>query len=391
MSTPSDTSATPAVDRRRAVAALAALSFATFTFVTTEILPSGLLTLMAPDLGRSTAQIGLLVTGYALVVVVASVPLAYVTRRIPRRYLLSGTLAVAAAAMLWSGIASGYEQLLAARLVTALSQALFWSIVVAAATGVFAPHERGRMLSRLMVGNAVAPVLGVPFGVWLGQQAGWRAAFLVMSGLCLVVCVAVASLVATVPPEQGGAARGVAPNTRSFVLVMVATALLATGGLCMFTFVTQYLIEVTGFRQSDLSVILLLQGLAGIGGTLAIGHVLDRRPRVALLGALGVLCVGLTAFWAWGTVPVAAVASLAVVGAAFSSVPPTLSHRTLHVAPGNTDIALATNSSMFNVGIAAGSALGAGIVTVLSVREVPFAGAVFAAAALVVVLADRSR
>jgi predicted MFS family arabinose efflux permease len=391
VSTPPQTSAAPAVDRRRAVAALIALSFATFAFVTTEILPSGLLTLMAPDLGRSTAQIGLLVTGYALVVVVASVPLAHATRRVPRRFLLAGTLAVAAAALLWSALAPSYGQLLAARLVTALAQALFWSVVAAAATGVFPPYERGRMVSRLMVGNAVAPVLGVPFGTWLGYLAGWRAAFLVMSGVCLLVGVAVAALVATVPPEQGGAARGAAPSARNFVLVLVVTALLVTGGLCTFTFVTQYLIEVTGYRQSDLSLILFLQGLAGVLGALAVGQVLDRRPRAAMLGALGMLGVGLVAFWAWGPMPVVAVASLALAGAAFSAIPPTLTHRTMRVAPGNTDIALATNSAVFNLGIAAGSALGAALVTLLSVREVPLAGAVFVAAAVVVVLRDRWR
>jgi len=381
----------PTVERRRAVAALVALSFATFAFVTTEVLPSGLLTLMAPDLGRSTAQVGLLVTGYALVVVVASVPLAHVTRRIPRRYLLTGTLAVAAASMLWSGLAVDYGQLLAARLVTALAQALFWAVVAAAATGVFAPEERGRMLSRLMVGNAVAPVLGVPLGVWLGQQAGWRSAFLVMSGLCLAVGVAVAALMATVPPEEAGAARGIAPDTRSFVLLLVATVLLVTGALCTLTFVTQYLIEVTGFEQADLSTVLFVQGLAGVAGTLSVGRVLDRHPRASLLGALCGLGTGLAVFWAWGTTPAVAVVGLVLAGAGLSAVPPVLSHRTMHVAPGSTDIALATNSAVFNVGIAAGSALGAAVVTVLSVRQVPLVGCAFVVAAIGVVLADRWR
>src|SRR6185312_9370297 len=101
---------------RRAVYALAALSAATFCYVTTEVLPIGLLTLIAPDLGRSRSEAGLLVTGYALVVMIVALPLTRVTRRVPRRPLLAGALGVFASATAVSAFATSYEVLLAARL-----------------------------------------------------------------------------------------------------------------------------------------------------------------------------------------------------------------------------------------------------------------------------------
>ena len=115
----------PAVSRGRAVAALVALSTGAFCFVTAELLPIGLLTLIARDLDHTESSIGLLVTGYAVVVMVASVPLTRVTRRLPRRALLGGTLAVFVLSTLVSAAATDYTLLLVARLFTALGQAVF--------------------------------------------------------------------------------------------------------------------------------------------------------------------------------------------------------------------------------------------------------------------------
>jgi MFS transporter, DHA1 family, inner membrane transport protein len=127
-----------------AVGALLALAVAAFTYVTAETLPIGLLLLMTADLGVSPSAVGLLVTCYGLVVVVASLPLTHVTRRMPRQLLLSGLLAVFVMATWVSAAAASYRVLLAARVVTALSQALFWSIVVPTAAGLFPPRVRGR-------------------------------------------------------------------------------------------------------------------------------------------------------------------------------------------------------------------------------------------------------
>src|SRR4051794_32315363 len=128
---------------RRANWALAALAVAAFTYVTTEVLPIGLLTVIAGDLHRSVSGTGLLVTGYATVVVLASLPLTRLTRRVPRRTLLTVTLGVFVAGTLLSAVAPTYPVLLGGRLLIALTQALFWSVAATTATAMFPPEVRG--------------------------------------------------------------------------------------------------------------------------------------------------------------------------------------------------------------------------------------------------------
>lgn len=380
--------AAPPVDQRRAAVALIALSVSAFTFVTAENLPGGLLTLIAPDLGRSTSEVGLLVTAYAAVVVLASLPLSRLTRRFPRRWVLAATTAVCTIGTLWSAFAAGYVDLMAARMVTALGQALFWSVVTPAAASLFAPAVRGKMIARLAIGNSLAPLLGVPLGTWVGQQAGWRTAFLVFSVVSLLACLAMAIAMPDVDAEQSGTARGTHPSARRFVVLMVVTVLLVTGGFMMITFVTQFLLETAGFPDRYLSALLLGQGIAGLVGTLLIGQVLDKRPWQTVLVALGLLTGALVLLWTMGHVPALALVGLALFGLAFSAIPPALSFLSMQVAPGATESATAISSSVFNVGIGGGAALGALVVATVGIDTVPLVGAFFVLVALVVVAVD---
>lgn len=364
------------------------MALSAFLFVTVESLPAGLLTLMAPDLGRSTSQIGLLVTGYALVVVVAAVPLAHWTRGVPRRWVLSSCAGVAAVSTLAAALAPTYEEVLAARLGTAAAQALFWVAVVPATTGLFRPLVRGKVMARLAVGNSLAPVLGVPAGTWLGAHSSWRWTFAAVAGLSLVVTLVVAALFPTIPPAAGGASRAPHPNASRFTFQMVATVLVVTGAFGVITFVTQYLVDVTGFAQDALPQLLLLQGVAGVVGTLVVGRFMDPRPVGVVLVGMSVLVVALVALWAFGERPVAAVSALALFGFAFSTVPPALAHRVMLVAPRTTNMGMAVSSSLFNLGIAAGSGLGAVLVAVVGVRSVPLVSAGAVVLALLVALAE---
>ncbi|MFC8796319.1 MFS transporter [Promicromonospora sp. NPDC057138] len=376
--------AAPPVDQRRAVIALVALAVSAFTFVATENLPGGLLTLIAPDLGRSTSEIGLLVTAYAAVVVVASLPLAQVTRRFSRRYVLAATTAVCAAGSLWSAFAIGYADLMAARMVTALGQALFWAIVMPAAAALFAPAVRGKMIARVTVGSSLGPVLGVPLGTWVGQQTNWRAAFLLFAVVSVAACITMAVAMPDVTLEQGGTARGTHPSMGRFLVLLLVTVLAVTGSFMMITFVTQFLVETAGFPARYLSVLLLGQGTVGVLTTVLIGQVLDKRPWQAVLVALTLLTGTLVWLWGLGHVPALALVGLAMFGVALSAIPPALSFLSMQVAPGSTESASAISSSVFNLGIGGGAALGALVVARAGVSTVPLFGAVFVLAALAV-------
>lgn len=379
---------TPQVSPRRAWAALLVLSVAAFAFVTTEVLPIGLLTVIAPDLHRSLSQVGLLVSGYAVVVVVASVPLTRLTHRVPRRELLCITLILFAASDAMAALASTYAVLACARVVTALTQALFWSVVSPAVTGLFPVAVRGRVVSLFSTGAALGPVLGVPLGTWLGQHAGWPAPFAVMAGAGLAIAAAVYALIPSYRPAAGGAARGSAPDVRRFAMLLAAITVGIAGFLTLQTYVTPFLLDVGGFSRTALAPLLFVSGAAAVAGTIAVGRTLDAHPIASLLAPLGAGAACLLGLYAAGAVQPVAIVLLAGVGGTFSAFATGVQSRMLQLAPGSTDLASAGVSTAFNVGIAAGSLLGGVLLPGQGPRPLALVGGLLTAAALAILTVD---
>jgi predicted MFS family arabinose efflux permease len=380
----------PAVRRRAAV--VAALMLAAFTFNTTENLPVGLLSLMAADLGVSLAAVGVLVTGYGLTVAVVSLPVAHVTRSVPRRFLLAGLLGLLAAASWGSAPAAvSYGTLLTARLVTAVAQALFWAVTGPVAVGLFPPERRGRIMGLLSVGGSLATVLGVPAGTWLGGHAGWRAPFVVLGVLALIPLVTVAALLPTSRPQESHAAYGAAPDRRRFLVVLATTALSVTGAFAGFTYVVPLLGDVIGFGEDAVSGVLSAFGVAGLAGVTLTGPLLDRFPRATLTVPVATQAAALLGLYAAGSSQVAAVALLMLLGASIAPVFMATQSQVLRVAPGRTESALAANSAAFNVGVAAGALLGGGLLPVVGVRGAFLAGGLLTTVALAVLTWPESK
>jgi MFS transporter, DHA1 family, inner membrane transport protein len=372
----------------KAVGALLGLAVGTFVYVTTETLPIGLLLPLSADLGITPSAAGLLVTWYGLVVVTASLPLTQLTRRVPRRPLLSGLLGVFVLATWVSAAASGYGMLLGARVVTALSQALFWSVVVPTAAGLFPPRLRGRVVAVVLGGGTLAAVLGLPLGTWLGQQAGWRAAFLALSGIGLAAMVAVAGWLPAGAPGRGHAARGTDPDGRRYLTLMAMTVLAATGAFAAFTYITPFLIEVSGFPAAATGPLLLVRGVAGIVGVAAGGALADRRPWAAILVPVAAQAAALLGLYALGGTPIVAVALVALSGLSFGALTTALASRVLQVAPGSADLAAAGASTAVNVGITAGALVGSALLSGLGVRSTALVGGLLSLAALAAALGE---
>jgi DHA1 family L-arabinose/isopropyl-beta-D-thiogalactopyranoside export protein-like MFS transporter/DHA1 family inner membrane transport protein len=373
---------------RRATIALVFLGVSTFSFVTIEVLPIGLLTVMADDLQHSRSQVGLLVTGYAVVVALASVPLARVTQHLPRRLVLGGTLAVVTVATGLSAAAPSYEVLFGARLVIALSQALFWAIAPPIAIGLFAPQYRGRVVARLAIGTALAPILGIPLGTWLGEQTGWRVPFIVMTALAAAACAGIVVLLPRVDAPDSLSRRGTAPDLRRYVVLLVAAAVGVTGFLTYNTYVTPFLLDITGFTSAALGPALVASGAGGFLGTVLVGRLLDRYPWGAMAVPLVLLTIGLFGLYALGELRVATILLIAVIGMAFSALAVAIQSRTLQVAPGSTDLASAGTTSAFNVGIAAGAFVGGALIDTTTVRSVALVGGLLAGVAALVMLGE---
>jgi DHA1 family inner membrane transport protein len=384
---------TGAVPGRRPVAALGALgalAAAAFCYSVGESLPVGLLPVMSASLHSSLSATGLLVTGYAVVVVVVSAPLTQLTRHIPRRFLLSGLLGVFTLATLASAAAPGYWWLLGARVVAALSQAVFWSIAAVAAAGLFSPQARGRAVAGMYAGGSLAFVLGVPAGTWTGQQLGWRVPFVILAGLGLAAGGTVAVLLPTTKPGESHAAAGTRPDARLYRLLVATTALGVAGTFCALTYVSAFLTRVSGLPSHDIAPVLALSGMCGALGVLSAGALSGQHPALASAGPLAVLTVALLGLYAFGTSSVAAAGLQALEGFSLSALAISLQSRVLVVAPRSTDIASAWYSASFNVGIASGPVIGGFMLSNFGLRSTALAGGILASAALVVALASRA-
>ncbi|MFB7828059.1 MFS transporter [Streptomyces hydrogenans] len=341
---------------------------AAFTFNTAENLPVGLLERVSESLDVPLPTVGLLVTGYGLTVAVASVPLAHLVRKVPRRHVLSGVLAALVVSSAGAALAASYGQLLAARLLTALAQALFWAVMGPVAVGLFAPGVRGRVVAALSLAGSLALVLGVPAGSLLGRTTTWQVPVAALALLGLVSLVTVAALLPTSRPEEAAAAYGTNPDRRAFRTVLAAGFLSSAGAFAGFTYLVTYLGDVSGFSPGATDTLLVLLGVACLAGVGVTGALLDRFPRQALTTAVTVQAAGMLGLYATGPHQGAAVAFLILMGAALGPVFMATQNAMLHCAPGRTDLALAANSGAYNAGIAAGAALGSATVTLADLR-----------------------
>ena len=373
---------------KTAIITLIALTLAVFSYVTTESLPIGLLPLIAKDLDTTESAVGLLVTGYGLIIVAMSLPLTRLTRRLPRRQLLCLLLAVFVVATSLSAAAGNYSLLMAARMVTALSQALFWCVVTPAAAGMFRAEVRGRAVSILYSGVSVAAMAGIPAGTWLGQQTNWRVAFVVLSGPVLLALVVVAALLPNKAAGHGAADRGSAPDRGRYLSIVATTAIAVAGGFTAFTYISPFLTGLSGFAPSSVGTLLLVRGIAGLAAVVVVGFLVDRHGWLTMVGLMGLQAVALAGQATFGESQVATVITISLSGFTLAGLPAVLGSRVLRYAPGASDMASAGTSTAFNAGITAGALFGGVLLAGPGVRSTALVGALLSLVALVVVLAE---
>jgi DHA1 family inner membrane transport protein len=373
----------------RAVGALVGLSGGTFLYTTAEALPVGLLLPMSADLDRSPSQIGMLVTVYGAVVMLASVPLTALARKIPRRWLLSALLAGFVVSNLITVCVDAFGLMIAARMATAATHALFWAAVVPAAAELFRPELRGRVVAIVFSGATTALALGVPAGTWLGERTDWRTSFVAVSAVGVLVLATVATLLPSTPPDQGHAARGATPDARRFWLMVTVAALATAGAIAAYTYVALFVTEVSGLTAASVGTVLFIRGVASVLGILAIGMVVDRGPWRAMTATVALQSAALLGLYVVGHLPVAAVALIAIAGLAFTAFTASLGGLVLQLAPGRSDIASATVSAAVNVGITAGAFIGALALPSHGVRSTVLIGALLGAVALAAALGER--
>ncbi len=368
--------------------AVLAVATATFSVVTTEMLPVGLLTSVGAGLGVSDGTAGLAVTLPGLVAALAAPLLPVAVRRADRRTVLCALMALLAGANLLSALAPGFGVLLAARVLVGVCIGGVWA--VAAGLGVRLVREEaaaGRATAVIFSGIAVASVLGVPAGTLLGELAGWRWGFAALAALALAVAALLAAVLPPLPADAGVRLGAFARLLRLGPLRagLLAVTLLVTGHFAAYTYVRPVLERVPGIGAGLISGLLLAYGAAGVVGNFAAGAVAARDPRRALLA----LCAGLGAVVlllvpAGGSLAASA-ALLVAWGLAYGGVSVSAQNWVMAAAPHAREAASALFAGVFNMAIALGAFAGGRVADSRGAGDVLWLGGGLAGLALVAV------
>ena len=363
--------------------ALFALTLSAFAIGTTEFVIVGLVPTIAGDLGVSLPSAGLLVSLYALGVAIGAPVLTALTGKWNRKYVLLSLMALFVVGNMLAWQAPSYESLILARVLTGLAHGVFFSIGSTIATGLVAKDKEASAIAIMFTGLTVALVTGVPLGTWIGQSFGWRATFLVVSGLGTLALIGSAILVPTNLKQSKPATLSeqmkvlVQPR---LVLVYLMTILGYGGTFTAFTYLAPILQEEAGFASSAISLIMLVYGVSVAIGNIYGGKLADRKGPVNALSIIfTILSIILFALTFTMHNKIAAVITVLVWGGfAFGSVPG-LQVYVVQLAekytPNAVDVASGLNIAAFNIGIALGSIVGGSIVDGFQLSDTAWIGA----------------
>lgn len=365
------------------------LGAVTFLVGTTEMMIAGILPEMSAALEVSEARTGMLITAFALGMMIGAPLMAVATLRLPRRAVLVCALLLFAVGHVLGATTDDFGVALVGRVVAALGTGTFWAVGALVATSA-AGYARAAQAMGVMIGGlTVANVVGIPLGSALGKALGWQGPFWILAVLSLVAAVAVTRLVpgdrqssrATVRGELG------ALRSRRLWLVYLAVALTQAAVLGTYSYVSPMLTGRAGLADALLPLAMLGYGVGTIIGITLGGRLGDRLPwRTAISAGVGTLVV-LGAITLFATTSVVGVVLVVMLGAAGLATNPVLSAQVVKVAGPGRPLAMALNTSAFNVGIAGGSALaGSALASDLGAQGPPLVGTLFAALAVVVLL-----
>ena len=346
--------------------ALYALTAGAFGIGVTEFVIMGLLIQVGADLGVSIPAAGLLISGYALGVVVGAPVMTIATARWPRKTVLLALMAVFTIGNAACAIAPDYWTLMAARVLTAFAHGTFFGVGSVVATTLVAPNKKASAIAVMFTGLTVANILGVPFGTWLGQGFGWRSTFWAVTAVGVVAFAIIAALVPKdkAAPEPSTLREDLAVLGRRPVLVGLLTTVLSwVGVFALFTYIAPILTQLAGFPDAAVSPILLVFGAGLVGGNLLGGRLADKWLIPSLFGTLFVLAAVLVLMTFATHNQLAIVVFVGLLGAAgFATVPP-LQMWVLEKASGaGQSLASSFNIAAFNLGNAIGAWLGGAVI-----------------------------
>jgi DHA1 family inner membrane transport protein len=343
-----------------------ALFLSAFAICTAEFIIAGLLPAIAADLKVDIPTAGLLISGYALGVAIASPVFALLTGKVPRRPLMMVLMGIFVLGNILCALSTTYWMLLSARLLVACCHGLFFGVALVLAMRLAPPDRQTSAVSLVVAGVTLASVLGVPLGTAIGNAYGWRATFLVIAGAGALATLAVALLVRAAP-EQTAAVSNLSAELRAVLrppvlLTYTIIAFFMVGVMVLYSYIVPLLTTVSGVPLAYVPVVLFGMGFFGVFGNLIGGRLADRRPFTTMIGILVALAVVILAMAPMAHSALGITACLWLAYLVAFGFPAPIQTRVLSYAADAPNLASTLLSTAFNIGVAIGAALGAAVI-----------------------------
>lgn len=367
---------------------LLALAIGAFAIGTTEFSPMGFLPQIAENLNISIPTAGMLITAYALGVMIGAPIMTLWFGQFSRRKALILAMAIFTIGNILAAIVPNYWGLMAARILTSLNHGVFFGIGSIVAISVVPKDKQASAVATMFMGLTIANIGGVPFATWVGQNIGWRMSF---AAIAILGIITMFSLWKALPEGTVGQRPNVKAElqvlTRKPVLLALLTTVLSSGAMfTLYTYIAPMLQNITHASPMFITGMLVLIGIGfSIGNHLG-GKFADRSLTKTLTGFLILILVMMLIFPILAQTQIGAAIALVIWGTATFAVVPPLQMRVMSVAHEASGLASSVNIGAFNLGNALGAAAGGAVLSLgMSYAAVSMVGAFLAALGLVLV------
>lgn len=362
--------------RRLSLLRVLAFSLSAFIFNTTEFVPVALLSDIAASFEMETATTGLMITVYAWVVFLFSLPLMLLTAKMERKSLLIKLFILFIASHILSVFAWNFWVLLISRIGIALAHAVFWSITASLVIRVAPKDKKQQALGLLALGSSLAMILGLPLGRMIGQMLDWRSTFAVIGVIAFIVMLVMWKLLPHLPSQNAGSLSSLPILFKRPMLVgiYVLVAVIIAGHFTGYSYIEPFVMNISRISPEMATVVLLVFGLAGVLASMLFGRLYAKSPRVfissaiLLISFMQLLLLPL-GHYEWVLFPL-----VFVWGVGITAVSIALQMKVLQLAPDATDVATAIYSGIYNIGIGSGALIGSVVMNKIGLAEIGFVG-----------------
>lgn len=363
-----------------------ALAVGAFIFNTTEYIPIALLSDIGQSFDKPATEVGMMITVYAWIVALLSLPLMLMTKNIERRKLLLMLFALFALFHALSFFSWNFNILLASRIGIALTHAVFWSITASLAVRLAPTGKTNQALGLLSTGTVLAMVLGIPLGRVVGQYFGWQLSFLLIGVCAAGVMLVLAKNLPALPSQNTGSLSSLPSlfKRRNLMLLYAMTVLIITAHFTAYSYIEPFVLQVGGFKAEQVTIVLSLYGLAGFAASYLFGKWFAKSQRLFMLGTVAVILLSALLLLPFASFPYAVYALVFIWGVAIVIVSLGMVSKVLAFASDATDVANSIYSGLYNVGIGGGALLGHYVTVWFGLSNIGIAGALLAAAGLAV-------